>query len=222
MSQQNDFVLYSYFRSSASYRVRIGLNLKAIPYEYRAVHLVNNGGEQLKHDYRKLNPSGDVPTLIHKGVALGQSVAILDYLDGIHPSPRLFPADPQRRALVLQTCEIVNSGVQPLHNLRVLKKIQKDFAVSETETTRWAADWITYGLNTLETFLAAHAGSYSFGDQVTAADCFVIPHLANADRYGISLESYPILQRIRKTCESVAAFTKAAPSQQPDAPAPAL
>lgn len=218
MSLQNDFILYSYFRSSASYRVRIGLNLKEIPYEYRAVHLINNGGEQLKPEYKKMNPSGDVPTLIHKGFALGQSIAILDYLDNINPSPRLFPENAQQRALVLQACEIVNSGVQPLHNLRVLKKIQKDFNVGEAETNRWATEWITYGLDTLESFLEKHAGRFSFGDQVSAADCYVMPHLANADRYSVSLEKYPTLQRIRATCNAIPAFAKAAPARQPDAP----
>lgn len=214
----SEFILYSYFRSSASYRVRIALNLKNIAYEYRAVHLLKDGGEQHSAAYTQINPSHQVPTLIHNGKALGQSVAIIDYLEAIHPTPALFPKDPFARGLVLQACEIVNSGAQPLHNLRVLQELEKRFSASEAVKAEWSALWIGNGLEALENFLKPYAGAYCFGETVTAADCFLIPHLANADRYKVELNSYPVLSRIRANCDKLDAFIKAAPLAQPDAP----
>lgn len=211
-------ILYNYFRSSASYRVRIALNLKGIPFEYRAVHLLNQGGEQHQAEYKKLNPSAQVPTLIHNGHTLAQSMAIIDYLDHVQPEPPLFPKDAYERALVVQACEIVNSGIQPVHNLKVLQELGKRFGADQAQRDQWAKDWITQGLDVLEAFLKPHAGKFCMGDRVSAADCFVIPHLANADRYHVSLDTYPTLSRIRVNCNELAAFTKAAPSQQPDAP----
>jgi maleylacetoacetate isomerase len=214
----NEFVLYSYFRSSASYRVRIALNLKDIAYAYRAIHLLNNGGEQNTEDFRKLNPSGEVPTLLHNGKALAQSMAILDYLDHVAPAPRLFPEDPYRRALVIQACEIVNSGVQPVHNLKVLQALEDRFDADQKRKNDWAAHWITKGLDSLEAFLKPHAGDFSFGHEVSAADCFLMPQLVNADRFQVSLAPYPTLSRIRANCEKLDPFKRAAPNVQPDTP----
>lgn len=224
MSTSKEFVLYSYFRSSASYRVRIALEIKSIDYEYRTIHLLNNGGEQHGADYTKLNPSREVPTLIHNAAAssspivLGQSVAIIDYLDRAVPTPRLFPENAHHRALVLQACEIINSGSQPLHNLRVLKKLVDDFKISEDQKTEWTRHWIRYGFEAFEAAVKAHSGKFSFGDSVTAADCFLIPQLANADRFQISTAPYPILEKIRANCEKIPAFVKASPAQQMDFP----
>lgn len=215
-----EFTLYSYFRSSASYRVRIALNLKGIDYDYKAVHLINGGGEQHNEDYRKLNPSREVPTLIHEGKILGQSMAIIDYLDRVRPTPRLFPDDPYQRALVVQVCEIVNSGVQPVHNLRVLAELGKRFGADQAQRDDWAAHWINYGLETLETVLKAHAGTYCFGNEPTAADCFLVPQLANANRFKVSLDRFPTLQRLRAMMQTEP-FRKAAPDVQPDTPAAA-
>jgi maleylacetoacetate isomerase len=219
MIAMSEFILYSYFRSSASYRVRIALNLKNIAYEYRAVHLLNNGGEQRSDEYRKLNPSEQVPTLIHKGRALGQSMAIVEYLDSVHPSPRLFSEDAFQKALVIQACEIVNSGVQPLHNLIVLQELGKRFSATDEQKNDWTAFWIQRSLLALENFLQPHAGDFCFGHAVTAADCFLMPHLANADRFKVSLAPYPTLKRVRANCDKLAAFQKAAPGVQPDTPA---
>lgn len=213
-----EFVLYNYFRSSASYRVRIALNLKSIDYEYRAVHLLNNGGEQHSTDYAKLNPSEQVPTLIHNGKAIAQSIAIIDYLDRIKPTPRLFPEDPYQRAIVLQACEIANSGIQPSHNLRLLQELGRQFGADQEKRDAWAKFWIEEGCKTLEKFLKPHAGKFSFGDSPSAADCYVIPHLANADRYQLDLSGFPTLSRIRESCQALEAFKKSAPNVQPDTP----
>lgn len=214
----SEFILYSYFRSSASYRVRIALNLKQIPYEYRAVHLLNNGGEQHKDEYRKLNPSSQVPTLLHGDRVIGQSMAIIDYLDTVKPEPQLFPKDPYQRALVIQACEIVNSGAQPLHNLNVLQELGKRFNATDEQKNEWSAHYISRALVALESLLGKHAGNFAFGNQVTAADCFLMPHFANVDRYKVSLASCPTLSRIRASCEKHQAFQKAAPGVQPDTP----
>ncbi len=216
----SEFVLYTYFRSSASYRVRCAFYLKGLSYEARPVHLVNNGGEQYAASYAALNPSREVPTLVHKGHVIGQSIAILDYLDQVAPTPRIFPVDPAKRALVFQACEIINSGAQPLGNLRVQKQLVERFGATDTQKEEWTKYWIQYGLETLEAFLKPHAGRFSIGDEVTAADCCLMPHMYNADRFKVPTEPYPTLRRIYATCSEMEAFKKASPSQQSDAPKP--
>ncbi len=214
----NTFVLYNYFRSSASYRVRIALNLKQIRYDYKAIHLINNGGEQHSAEYGRLNPSHDVPTLVHNGKPIGQSVAIIEYLDEVETYQPLFPKDPYKRALIRQACEIVNSGVQPLGNLRPLAELSKRFGATDEQKRDWSIHWIDYGFRTLENFLVNHAGKFSFGDEVTAADCFVMAQLYAAERFNLSLEPYPTLKRIHETCSKIEAFRNAHPDYQPDSP----
>ena len=211
-------ILYSYFRSSAAFRVRIALNLKEISYDYRAVHLLNNGGEQHSAEYTKLNPSHEVPTLVHEGKALGQSLAIMMYLDQVKPEPALFPKDAHQRALVVQAAEIINSGAHPPGNLRVLKELEKRFNATQPQKDDWCAFWVQYGLKAFDAMIQPHAGAFSFGDQPTAADCYLIPHLTNADRFKVSLENYPTLLKIRANCEKIPAFVKAGPKFQPDTP----
>lgn len=218
MTQLSSFVLYNYYRSSASYRVRIALHLKNLPFEYRPVHLIKDGGEQHSTDYAQLNPSREVPTLIHNGKAIGQSLAILDYLERIAPSPRLYPASALERALVLQACEIVNSGSQPPINLRVQQLLVERFNATELQKEEWAQFWVRWGLESLEAFLKPHSGKYSFGDEVTAADCCLVPLMFTADRFKVSTSSYPNLERVAANCAALEAFKKASPPQQPDFP----
>jgi maleylacetoacetate isomerase len=213
-----DFVLYSYYRSSASYRVRIALGLKGIKYEYRPVHLLNSGGEQFKDEYAHLNPSREVPTLVHGGKALGQSVAIIHYLDAIHPQTPLFPREPFLHAQVLQACEIINSGTQPLVNLRVLAELERSDDYTPQRKQIWSAHWIRAGLKAFESLLTKTAGTYCFGHEVSAADVFLVPQMYSATRNNVSLEEFPLLHRIYKNCLQLEPFQKAAPEVQPDTP----
>ncbi|HEX4922633.1 MAG TPA: maleylacetoacetate isomerase [Bdellovibrionales bacterium] len=214
----NDVILYSYFRSSAAFRVRTALNLKGIPYEQRAVHLVNNGGEQYKDEYTKVNPMNEVPALVHNGRAIGQSVAIIEYLDAVWPSPRLYPADPYRAALVRQAVENVNAGVHPVQNLKVLNELERRFGLKQEGKNEWAAYWIDRGFRGIERFLSKNAGHYSVGDEVTAADLYLIPQVLNARRYNVDLTPFPTIQRVEAACMRLEAFIRAHPRNQPDTP----
>ncbi len=208
--------LYNYFRSSASYRVRIALNWKELPYEYIPIHLVRDGGKQDSEEFRRFNPMGHVPVLEHDGFVISESVAILDYLDTLAPSKRLFPADPRARATVLQICELINSGIQPLQNLKVLKELKTVHGFDEDRVQAWTRRWINSGLESLEKVLARTAGTYCFGGELTAADCFVIPQCFASRRFGVKTEDFPIIARIEKACLALPAFEKAHPAKQPD------
>lgn len=207
--------LYSYFQSSASMRVRIALNLKGIDYEYCPVDLIN-GGEQFSSAYRKLNPSCEVPTLVYNDVAIGQSMAILQFLDRIKPEKPLFPSDPVRYARMVQGCEIINSGSQPVQNHRVDVQLEKVFHATSVQIRNWAAFWIKYGLDVLEEFVAEDAGRFSFGDEISALDCFVVPQMANAQRLEVDLMKYPILCHANEACLKLIEVQKAAMDVQPD------
>lgn len=213
----SEFILYGYFRSSASHRVRIAMNVKNLNYDYKAVHLINNGGEQYSEEYKKLNPSEQVPTLIHNGRALGQSMAIVQYLDEVAPNPRLFPIDAFEKARVIQFCEIINSGIQPLHNLAVTNQLQK-LGMSESNKDEWVVHAIHKGLAAMERFLRDTAGTYSFGGKVTAADAFLVPQVFSAIRFKATPENYPTVMRVFENCSMLDSFRRAEPMKQPDAP----
>lgn len=215
--------LYNYFRSSTSYRARIALNIKGLSYEYKAVRLLNNGGEQNQPEYRKLNPSGGVPTLVHTHSTndqkiISQSTAIIDYLDDMFPTPPLYPQDTYLKAKVKQICSIVACDMHALQNLRTLQYLEKNLNVSEVQKKEWAQHWIKLGLSALEKQLEPFAKTYSFGDQITAADLYIIPQLFTANRFEVDINQWPLLKKINENCLKLDAFDKAHPSKQPDTP----
>jgi len=209
--------LYSYFRSSCSYRVRIALNHKNIDYEYAPVHLVNEGGEQLKKDFTHLNPKQEVPTLVHDGLTLSQSVAIFLYLDRIHLGQPLFPKEMPQFEKCFELVEVINSGIQPLQNLKVLKKLKSELGASDEQKLKWIKDFIFDGLKAYQNSLVSE-GPYSMGVDVTAADMFLIPQMYNAHRFDVDMTELKRLTEIENNCLKLESFTKAHPSQQPDSP----
>lgn len=215
----SDLALYSYFRSSTAYRARIALNLKGLNYDYRAIHLLNNGGEQNGIDYRRLNPIGGVPTLIHKGQILSQSMAIIEYLDEVFPLPALFPKTPFERARMKQFCENINCDIHPLTNLKVMQYLEHELGAGSEAREKWIKNWISKGLEACEKLLEKTASKYAFGDTVSAADIFIIPQIFSAQRFKVPLDAYPLIQRINENCLKLEAFIKAHPTNQPDTPA---
>jgi len=213
----NMIKLYSYFRSSAAYRVRIALNLKSLSYEYLPVHLVK--GEQRDERYRALNPQALVPMLIDDRETITQSMAIIEYLDEKVPEPPLLPATPEARARVRAIAQAIACDIHPLNNLRVLRYLTHVLNVDENAKNAWYRHWIEIGLVALEAQLANDAATRAFchGDEPTLADICLVPQLANARRYAIALDAYPTLLRVDGNCAQLAAFADAAPERQPDA-----
>jgi maleylpyruvate isomerase len=215
--------LYNYFRSSASYRVRIALALKGLPYEYVPIHLVKN--EQLASGYRELAPAQLVPALTLDAGAdapettLTQSLAIIEYLDESHAGPPLLPRDTAARARVRAIALSIACEIHPLDNLRVLNYLIGAMGVSKEHKDTWYRHWIELGFDALETQLLhdAATGRYCHGDTPTIADICLVPQLANARRFNIDVSPYPTLVRIESACNALAAFADAAPSNQPDA-----
>jgi maleylpyruvate isomerase len=211
--------LYTYFRSSAAYRVRIALNLKELSYEAIPVHLLRGGGEQLQEQYRSINPSGLVPAFQDDYLTLTQSMAILEYLEETYPQIPLMPKDPAGRARVRELAQIVACDIHPVNNLRVLRYLVKDLGLSEEVKTEWYRHWLVGGLEVLETHLARDpsSGPLCHGYNPTIADCFLVPQVFNAPRHGIDVSVYPNIARVNEACAKVPAFIAAHPSNQPDA-----
>lgn len=208
--------LYSYFRSSASYRVRIALHWKELPFEYIPVHLVREGGKQNSPEFRKINPMGHVPALDHDGFLISESVAMIDYLDSLAPGRRMFPAEAKSRATVLQITELLNSGIQPLQNLKVHKELETKYGFSKEQVGEWTRHWMTGGFASLERVLEKTAGDFCVGSEVSAAECFLIPQCFAARRFNVKIEDYPLIARIEAKATKLAAFERAHPSKQPD------
>ncbi|MDX2056012.1 MAG: maleylacetoacetate isomerase [Polyangiaceae bacterium] len=208
--------LFGYWRSSCTWRVRIGLNLKGIAYEYVPTHLVRNGGEQFSEAFRKLNPHAQVPLLVVEDqtppFCLGQSVAILEYLEERYPEPSLLPKTPEARARCRQIAEVVNSGIQPLQNLSVLNRLQAENA----DAQGFARHFIELGLRSLEALASAESGPFFLDETPTFADLFLVPQLYNARRFQIDLRPFSRLLAIEQACEALPAFQAAHPSVQPD------
>jgi len=209
--------LYTFFRSSASFRVRIALNHKGLNYEPAGVSLPK--GEHLEAGYKSLNAQGLVPALEDGGHLLTQSLAIIEYLDEVYPGPKLLPADPLDRAYVRAFSQIIACEIHPLNNLRVRKYIGKTYKLDEEGVNAWYRHWIAEGFHMMEAFLAQERrhGKYCFRDQVTMADCCLVPQVFNAIAYKCDLKPYPVVTRIHEACMKLDAFVQAQPSKQPDA-----
>lgn len=214
-----DFVLYGYFRSSAAFRVRIALNLKGVAAEQKFVHLLRDGGKQHGADYKAINPQELIPTLVHNGDAIGQSLAIIEYLDEVCPEPPLMPGEPRGRARVRQLAYIIACDIHPLNNLRMLLYLRDRFSIGEEARAEWQRHWISLGFSTLEILLAQSplTGAFCHGDTPTLADICLIPQMANARRVELDLEPYPTLLRIERHALAHPAFVTAVPKNQPDA-----
>jgi maleylpyruvate isomerase len=209
--------LYSYFRSSASYRVRIALNFKGLKHDLIPVHLLKEGGEQLKAGYIEKNPMGQLPLLEHGDFRLPQSMAILLYLDTVQPAPALFSQEPQTRAKQIAICELINSGIQPLQNLKVLKHLRDHHGFKDDSVDKWCRHWIEEGFRALEAELSKTAGTYAFGGAVSAVDCFVAPQVFSSQRYSVDMSRFPTIARVNENCQALDAFKWAHPSRQADA-----
>jgi maleylacetoacetate isomerase len=205
--------LYTYFRSSAAYRVRIGLNLKGLAYKPVFIHLVKR--EQVQPQYLAVNPQGRVPALDLGGEVLTQSPAILEYLEEIYPDPPLLPSDPLRRARVRAACALIACDIHPLNNLSILSYLKHNFGQEQPAIDAWYVHWVTEGFKALEQMLSP--GPFTFGDKPTLADVYLVPQVYNARRFKVSLEAFPKIVAADAACNEIEAFRAAAPDKQPDA-----
>jgi maleylacetoacetate isomerase len=211
--------LYNYFRSSASFRVRIALNLKGLAYEYVAVHLTRAGGQQFAPAFRTLNPDALIPVLDDNGTIVTQSLAILEYLEETRPEPPLLPRDAVERAYVRSFGLTIACEIHPLNNLRVLRYLVRELQVSEDAKNAWYRHWVEQGLAALETRVVAErrSGRHVLGDRATLADVVLVPQIFNAQRFDCRLDHVPTLMRIFDQCMQLPAFVEAQPARQPDA-----
>lgn len=214
--------LYSYWRSSAAYRVRIGLNLKGLHYDLIPVHLLREGGEQHSEEFRRINPQQLIPVLQHGHRQLRQSLAILEYLDEVWPQPPLLPSTARERQRARALALLVACDIHPLNNLRVLQYFEQEWNVPQPERDGWVRHWISDGLAAAEAMLDDHpsTGTYCEGNLPSLADCCLIPQMYNARRFGVDLAGFPTMLRIEAACLALPAFDAARPERQPDAPAP--
>jgi maleylpyruvate isomerase len=217
--------LYTYWRSSAAYRVRIALHLKSLPFESVPKHLLRDGGEQRKPDYLAVNPQGLVPALADDGFVVPQSLAICEYLEEIHPEPRLLPGSARDRAIVRGMAMAIACDTHPLNNLPILGYLKREFGADDEAVHRWVAHWIDRGFRALERWVGSCAGAptsadeqhHCYGVQVTLADVFLVPQMYNARRFKVDVTPYPRLVATARHLESLPAFVAAQPEAQPDA-----
>jgi maleylacetoacetate isomerase len=211
--------LYTYWRSSAAYRVRIVLALKGLAYESVPRHLLRDGGEQRRADYLATNPQGLLPALEHDGCVITQSLAICEYLEETCPQPPLLPADPRGRAAVRAMALAIACDIHPLNNLGVQQYLRTTLGQGDDAVTRWSHHWMARGFTALEQLVARHSidGRHCYGNSVTMADACLVPQLYNARRAGLDLDRYPRLVAVARHLESLPAFDAARPEAQPDA-----
>ena len=214
--------LYSYWRSSAAYRVRIALNLKGLPFETMPVHLLEGGGQQHAPQFSDLNPQELVPVLMHGNRILRQSMSIIEYLDETWPTPPLMPATARERQRVRAIAQMIACEIHPLNNLRVMQFMEKTWNVPQAERDTWIRHWIKVGLDAVEDTLCDNpsTGDFCDGEQPTLADCCLVPQVFNAERFGVDMAPYRTIRRITQTCLAMQAFQAARPENQPDAPGP--
>ncbi|MCA3252237.1 MAG: maleylacetoacetate isomerase [Pseudomonadota bacterium] len=207
--------LYNYFRSSASYRVRIALALKGLEYDYKAVHLARN--EHFQESFAAVSAARLVPLLRDGDAVLTQSLAIIEYLDELHPQPPLLPPDPRGRARVRALAYDVACEIHPLNNLRVLRYLTRDLRVGEDDKNRWYRHWVETGLEAIERQLAAAPSTYCHGEAPTLADCVLVPQIFNARRFDCRLDHVPQVMRVFDACMKLPAFEGTRPEACPDA-----
>ena len=208
--------LYSYFRSSAAYRVRIALNLKGLAYDMVSIHLIKDGGKQFEPAYQAINPQMRVPALaLPDGEVLTQSLAIIEYLDEVHPDPPFLPTDAVERAKVRAVAQAIACDIHPLNNTGPLKYIKRTLGKDQASIDAWYHHWILLGFAAVETWL--RPGPYAFGSRVTLADIFLVPQVANARRFNVPLDRFPKIAAVDSACLALPAFDKARPENQPDA-----
>ncbi len=216
MTTAPTLTLYDYFRSSASYRVRIALHLKGLAFGQVGVHLLRE--EQVAPAYLSLNPQGLVPTLRHGPLVLTQSMAILEYIDELQPQPPLLPGAIEARARTRQLALLIACDIHPLNNLRVLKYLAQDPSFDDARKQAWIRHWIEAGFKALDAELASGPGGrFCVGDAPTLADCCLVPQVFNAQRFGVDILRFPQVARIEAACSALEAFQRAHPSRQPDA-----
>jgi maleylpyruvate isomerase len=210
--------LYGYYRSSASYRIRILLNYKGLEWEYAAILL--NRDEHLGRAFRALNPAGFVPVLDTGAALLGETPAIAEFLEEQYPSPPLLPDDPLRRAQVRELQSLIGCDIHPLQNLRVLKHLRAEYGLADDAVTAWCRKWIEEGFRAYEALTRGRstAGRFSVGDMLTLADAWLVPQAYNARRFGVDLAPFPTIVSIVEHCETLEPVAAAHPSRQPDSP----
>lgn len=208
-------LLHGYWRSSAAYRVRIALNLKGVSYDQKSHDL--RTGDQRAPDYLAIAPHGLVPALVAGGDPIIESPAILEWAEARWPSPALLPADPAEAAVVRAMAAIIGCDIHPINNLRVLQALREQFGATDEQVSAWVRRWITEGFAALETLVARHGGLFAFGDSLTLADCYLVPQLYNARRFGADLSAVPRIAAAAAAAEQVDAVARARPELQPDA-----
>lgn len=208
--------LYSYFRSSAAYRVRIALNLKGLPYQMAFVHLTKDGGQQRKPEFVAINPQKRVPALeLSSGEVLTQSLAIIAYLDEVYPEPPFLPVDALERAKVRAIAQVVACDIHPLNNLIALQYLKRALKHEQPEIDAWYHNWVIDGFNAIETML--NPAPYACGNHVSLADICLVPQVNNAHRLKVPLDAFPKIVAVEQACLKLPAFDKARPENQPDA-----